>query len=194
MAGRPYAETLKRLLTSFERSAWRLEALDCYEENEACRAYLRGDPQPPPNPGSEGYRDNVRALVSQGRTIGRVHAIAGPLTPYLRFEIEWGYAFSEPAGDDVRILHRPSWDTTPFGHQPPDFWIFDDATVAVMRYAHDGRWLGLDLVENPPQVAASRQVRDLAIKDSVSFREYLALMRRASIDLAATTDGERVPT
>ncbi len=172
---------LGELLTSFTRSAWRLEALDRYEEDDACRAYFRGEPQSPPDPDFDAYLDNVRGMAAQGRQIGRVHAIVGPLTPYLRYEIEWGYALSEPAGEDVRILYRPTWKETSFQHQPPDFWVFDDETVARMRYGPDGEWLALDVIEEPTEVAVYLRLRALAIDHAVPLREYLALMRQAPL-------------
>jgi Family of unknown function (DUF6879) len=113
-----------------------------------------------------------------------VHAIVGPLTPYLRYEIEWGYAVTAEAGDDVRILHRRSWADTPFGSQPPDFWAFDldtpDPIVAVMRYADDGRWLGLDLLNDG--LTRYRQLRDLAVREAVALRDYLEILRMTSLD------------
>jgi hypothetical protein len=181
------ADTLARLLSGFRRSAWRLEARDRYEADADLHAYQRGDPLPPPvDPGMAAYLDNLRALSQQGRSSGRVHAIVGPLTPYLRYEVEWGYARTAAAGDDVRILHRRSWSETPFDEPPPDFWIFDaelpEATVALMHYAPDGEWRGLELVSG--DISEYRRLRELAVRDSVPLREYLAVLRTTPIDLS----------
>jgi hypothetical protein len=179
------AGALNHLLSNFKKTAWRLEALGRYETTDRVRSYLRGDPAPPPiGAGLAAYVENIRAMPSQGRTIGRVHAIVGPLTPYLRYEVEWGYAVTADAGDDVRILHRRSWSDTPFGSQPPDFWAFDldtaDPIVAVMHYAEDGQWLGLDLVTH--DVGEYRRLRDLAVREAIPLQSYLAGLRAASID------------
>ena len=132
------------------------------------------------------YLANLRAMPSQGRTSGRVHAIVGPLTPYLRYEVEWGYALTAAAGDEVRILHGASWEETPFGEQPPDFWIFDaelpDPTVALMHYAPDGEWRGLQVVDG--DLSMYHHLRDLAIGGSVPLRDYLAVLRTTPIDLS----------
>jgi Family of unknown function (DUF6879) len=178
-------DALNRLLSGFKRTAWRLEALDRYETTDRVRAYLRGDPAPPPpGAGLAAYVDNIRGMRCQGRSIGRVHAIVGPLTPYLRYEVEWGYAFTAEAGDDVRILHRRTWAETPFGSQPPDFWAFDldtsDPIVALMHYGDGGEWLGLDLVTR--DLDDYRHLRELAVRAAVPLRDYLALLRVTTLD------------
>ena len=180
------ADTLSRLLGGFQRSAWRLEARDRYGADPELHAYLRGDPLPPPaDAGMRAYLENLRAMPAQGRSSGRVHAIAGPLTPYLRYEVDWGYARTADAGDDVRILHRRNWAESPFGEQPPDFWLFDaelpEASVALMHYAPDGEWRGLEVITG--DVGDYIQLRDLAVRDSIALREYLAVLRTTPIDL-----------
>jgi hypothetical protein len=182
------AEMLAQLLAGFQRSAWRLEALDRYEADDHYRAYLRGDPAPPPvDEAFVDYLNTLRALPGQGRTMGRVHAIVGPLTPYLRYELDWGYALTADAGDDVRILHRRSWEESPFRAQPPDFWAFDleteRPTVAVMHYAADGRWLGLELVTH--DLDEYRVLRDLAVQASMALRSYLTTVRAIALDPTA---------
>lgn len=179
------ADTLNHLLSTFRRSAWRLEARDRYEADADLHAYLRGDPLlPAVDPALGAYLDNLRSMPGQGRTSGRVHAIAGPLTPYLRYEVEWGYARTAEAGDEVRILHRGTWSDMPFGKQPPDFWLFDvelpDPTVALMHYASDGAWRGLEVVSG--DLAEYRWLREAAIRDSIPLRDYLAVLRSTLID------------
>lgn len=178
-------ELLWELLRSFRRSAWRLEALDRYtvpSDEAPLAAFLRGDPPPLPDDELTEYLAILRSLPGQGRTMGRVHAIVGSLTPYLRYEVEWGYPPLDAAGEEVRILHRPSWRETPFGHQPPDFWLVDDETVALMRYDGEGRWLGMDIVTAEHEVAPYRALRDLAIRESVPLSQYIAAIRRVPLD------------
>jgi hypothetical protein len=119
----------------------------------------------------------LRQLPAQGRTVGRVHAITGPLTPYLRYEIEWGHAPMAAAGEVIRILAHRSWADTPFGRQPPDFWLIDDSVAAVMRYDGDGRWLGMDLLSGACDLARYCSLRDLAVDHSAPLAAYLAAMR-----------------
>jgi hypothetical protein len=178
-------EALRDLLGSFRSSAWRLEALARYTvpaEEATLGAFLRGATQRPHTASFARFLDLLRSLRKSGRTMGRVHAIAGPLTPYLRYEIEWSYVAAAEAGENIRILHSPSWAESPFGEQPPDFWLVDDASVAVMHYDEVGHWLGADFLTMPIDVAAYRRVRDIAVASSVPLTEYLAALRAAPVD------------
>jgi hypothetical protein len=178
-------EALRDLLGSFRSSAWRLEALARYTvpaEEATLGAFLRGATQRPHTASFASFLDLLRSLPESGRTMGRVHAIAGPLTPYLRYEIEWSYVAAVEAGENIRILHSPSWAESPFGEQPPDFWLVDDTSVAVMHYDEVGHWLGADFLTIPTDVAAYRRVRDLAVASSVPLTEYLAALRATPVD------------
>jgi hypothetical protein len=96
--------------------------------------------------------------------------------------VEWGYTACAAAGEDIRILHRPSWRESPFSAQPPDFYLVDDETAAVMRYDSGGRWLGFDLVTDPDQLAEYRLLRDLALHHAIPLQRYLAALRVTPID------------
>jgi hypothetical protein len=96
-------------------------------EQEEFEAFLRGDPLPPPTPPLfEQWFARLRQEHAEGKLRSRVHVIAGPLTPYLHYEIDWAYKANAAAGEDIRILHSTSWETSPFGKQPPDFYLLDD--------------------------------------------------------------------
>jgi hypothetical protein len=117
-------------LHRFERSVFRLEALDHYTsdaEDEDMRRWFAGEPVSFAS--DDDYFHQVRNATAAGKTWQRVHAVSGP-TPYVRFEVE-GYAENEAAGEDVRILQAANLEAI-FGEQPPDFWLFDDALV--LRY------------------------------------------------------------
>lgn len=176
-------QTLTTLLRDFRRNAFRLEALDRYtidEEAPSFAAFLRGEPQPPEDPEFTAWLEDLRAQRAAGKTVTRVHAIAGPLTPYLHFEIGWGYIYTGAAGEDIRILHRETWDE-PFGAQPPDFWLFDDETVAVMHYDGEGRWQGATVRDDPASVDTYRQLRDVALRHAVPLSDYLAALRTTPV-------------
>jgi hypothetical protein len=178
-------DALEHLLSGFQTSIFRLEALDRYTvdgEIEVVDAFLRGEPELPRTPAIDDFFAHIRQERAEGRIRRRVHAIAGSLTPYLRYEVEWGYTACAAAGEDIHILHSPSWRESPFGAQPPDFYLVDDETTAVMRYDSDGRWLGFDLVTHPDQLAEYRRLRDLALHDAIPLQRYLAAMRVAPID------------
>jgi Family of unknown function (DUF6879) len=178
-------DALEHLLSSFRRSIFRLEALDRYSvegETEVVDAFLRGDLELPRTPAIDAFFAHIRQERAEGRIRTRVHAIAGPLTPYLRYEVEWGYTACAAAGEEIHILHTPSWRESPFSDQPPDFYLVDDETTAVMRYDDEGHWLGFDLVTHPDQLAEYRRLRDLALQHATPLQQYLAAMRVTPID------------
>lgn len=177
-------DALIRALDEWRRTSFRLESLDRYtaeHEEGLLTAYLRGEPVPPAEPGLVEWCDLLRRERAAGRERRRVHAIAGPLTPYLRYEIDWAYTACSAAGEDVRILHRPTWADTPFGERPPDFYLLDDERVVVMSYDDVGHWLGGDIVSDPLEVAHYRVLRDHALGMAIPLRDYLAALRRTPI-------------
>lgn len=176
--------TLLRVLDEWKETSFRLESLDQYtveHEEHLLGAFFRGDLAPPFDQGLEEWLVQLRQEQSDGRTRLRVHAIAGPLTPYLRYELEWPYVVCAAAGEDIRIVHRQTWEETPFGTRPPDYYLLDDATVAVMAYDDVGHWLGGEVITEPSKVEWYRAIRDQALRAAVPLSKYLGALRQAPI-------------
>ncbi|POM26232.1 hypothetical protein BTM25_06260 [Actinomadura rubteroloni] len=159
-----------RLLLGFDRSAFRLELHPVYSmagEEEDYARFAAGEKAPPDL--HYEWLDQVAERVRSGKVMQRVHVVRRPLSDYLRFEFEWGYAFNVRAGEDIRILdltERP--DPGLPGH---DFWMFDDSTVVRMLYREDGTQIERDRVE-AADLDAYRRYRDIALADAVPFQEY----------------------
>jgi hypothetical protein len=166
-------------LRHFDRSVFRLEALDHYTsdaEDEEMRRWFAGEPARSAfmEEGGE-YLQLVRAARAQGKPWRRVHAVTGP-TPYVRFEVE-GYADNEAAGEDVRILQAADLASV-FGEPPRDFWLFDDAVVLEMRYDGTGRLVEVPVVTDSAELRRYQHLRDIALRHAVPVREYRAALRR----------------
>ncbi len=175
---------LIRVLREWSQTSFRLESLDQYtvdQEAAPLAAFVRGEPVRPPDKSLEDWLERLRREREQGKSRVRVHAIAGPLTPYLRYEIEWAYTLNAAAGEDILLLHSETWAETPFGTRPPDFYLLDDRTVAVMEYDGIGHWLGGDVITEPSDVAQYRLLRDQALNAAVPLSHYLAAMRRTPL-------------
>lgn len=161
---------LSELFDSFEREAFRLETLRDYSRSGnvgAYQEYLAGKDKP------EGYNadwvSEVRGHVNEGKRIYRVHVLSRPLTPYLRFELGWGYRTNMLGGEEFFIL-----DTT---EQPNplvgvgDFWLFDSSAVGVMSYDDSGAFLGSEVL--PVERAAEFvSYRDTALSHAQPFTEW----------------------
>jgi hypothetical protein len=176
--------TLGTLLADFQRTAFRLETRDRYtvdDEAETLTAYLRGDLFPPADPSGDSWQQLIRERVASGRTMSRVHAIGGALTPYLRYEIDWGYLYNAAAGERIQILHRADLRSVFGGVLPSDFWLFDDAVAVLMQYDDDGRLEERTVVTDPQSIAWHCRIRDVALAHAVPLREYLAALRHQPV-------------
>ncbi|MDQ3708058.1 MAG: hypothetical protein M3387_01910 [Actinomycetota bacterium] len=172
-------EEFAQLFGSFQRSAFRLETLTEYrvdDEQETFRLFLQGKPLPPHQP-SEWVR-LVQDAVAAGKTMERVHVVPSLLTPYLRFEIEWGYLHSVEAGERVYLLAAdasdPVWDLA-----TEDFWLFDDDVAVVMDYDDQGGFLRPLAVEDPDKVKEYCGVREQLLSVAVPLEQHLAGARTA---------------
>ncbi|MFD5191340.1 DUF6879 family protein [Streptomyces sp. NPDC058357] len=160
------------MFDDFQREAFRLETLDDYSRSgsvDAYRLFLDGQPKP------EGYNadwlDEVRGHVDAGRRLYRVHVLTRPLTPYLRFELGWGYRTNATAGEEFFIL-----DVTQLSNPLKgvgDFWLFDSVTAAPMRYSDGGKFLGADVLSED-QGEQYAKYRDTALAHAVPFADWWA--------------------
>ncbi|MEV7377826.1 DUF6879 family protein [Streptomyces lydicus] len=165
-------KTLGELFDTFEQEAFRLETLDDYSKSgnvSAYKAFLAGES--PPTDYNNAWVSELRSHTTQGKRVYRVHILSRPLTPYLRFELGWGYQKNATGGEEFFIL-----DTT---CQPnplagvPDFWLMDSTTPGVMNYSEDGAFLGADVL---PEERADefRAYREMALAHAVPFSEWWA--------------------
>jgi hypothetical protein len=171
-------EEFGQLFSTFARSAFRLETLSRYtvpEEAERFALFLGGAPNPGPDEGLRGWQELIRTHVSNGRSMQRVHVIRGPLTDYLRFEIEWGYRDNAAAGEDIRLLQVGQDELSEIGHE--DFWLFDEVVLVRMRYDEAGHWTGAEKVTDPDLVREYRARRDNALALAVPLDDYLSEVR-----------------
>ncbi|WEV27126.1 hypothetical protein OYE22_19430 [Streptomyces sp. 71268] len=157
-----------KLFTTFEREAFRLEALDDYSgssDPEMIRAFLAGEPQPVDY--NQQWVGDVRRSTAAGRRVYRVHVVSRPLTDYLRFELGWGYTKNQTAGEEFFILDTTDQENPVPG--VPDFWMFDESQVASMNYGEQGEFLGAALEPDPEDWV---RVRDTAMRHAVPFPDW----------------------
>lgn len=104
------------------RDLFRLETLSFYNaasDEDDFHRYLRGDLAPTAQAKSP-WLDRIRADVAAGRAWRRVHAVAHPVSDYVRYECEWGYVPNTSAGEQVRIT-----ELTPALAKVGDFFVLD---------------------------------------------------------------------
>lgn len=153
-----------------ERGMFRLETLQLYDvsyEAEPYRAFLEdGAVDLTPGP----WQDLLRRHVAAGRACRRVHVVREPLTAYLRYELAVPYARSAAAGEQIGVLvaEPGRW---PEGVPRYDYWLFDDE-VWVMRYDHAGRFVAIEVDDDPPVVAEHRQAAQTALAAAVPLDQF----------------------
>jgi hypothetical protein len=158
----------KGLFQNFQTRAFRLEVQQVYAmpgEEDEFAAFMRGEEPPPDYP----WRDIVARQTTAGKYMGRVHVVRPPVSDYLRYQFEWGYALTVPVGEDVRILDLSA--TRNPGLPDEDFWLIDN-TVVRMLYNSDGTQIGRKLVEDPNELPHYENYQRLAIEHSVPFEGY----------------------
>ncbi|MGW5676271.1 DUF6879 family protein [Streptomyces sp. NPDC003860] len=162
-------KSIGELFDTFEREAFRLETLDDYSKSgnsDAYHAFLSGQAQP--DDYNEAWVSEVRGNTASGKRMYRVHVLSRPLTPYLRFELGWGYWKNMAAGEEFFIL-----DTTeipnPLG-DVEDFWLFDAESAVVMYYS-DGAVSGRETVVGDP-AREFVTIRDVAMAHAEPFSDW----------------------
>ncbi|MCA1441255.1 hypothetical protein I6F07_13740 [Ensifer sp. IC4062] len=155
-----------------QRQVFRLECLPSYralDDEEDLAAFRNGEP---PNPsGMEGWNKVIKANSSRGVITQRVRLVTQPVSEYLRFEIIWGYRFSAPAGEDIRIIEEYQVaelrDVSGF---LPDFWLIDDHEVYVLLYDFEGYHFGNLKVTGDAAVPFCK-LRDAALSGSTRLAD-----------------------
>lgn len=165
---------LEALFDKFQHAAFRMETLPRYtvdSETERLRRYLAGEPleiEAAIREWLEFMAEEIRA----GKRWHKVHILRAPLSEYLRFECEWGYAVSTQYGQEVYILDE-SERARPADIPDEDFWLFDDDAVARLHYDGEGRFLGAELAD-AADVPRYRDYRDLAVRAAEPFASWWA--------------------
>jgi hypothetical protein len=157
----------------FEHSTFRLESRDQYvapNEEEPFRRFLVGRPQD--LSWRQPWKDLVTAAISAGKRMERVHVVSEPWTDYVRFELTCVYPSNVAAGEDVRILPRAYASALDLVDE--DFWLFDSRRAALMEYDSDGRWLSVNLVDDPEIVVRRCFWRDVALHYALPLDQYAA--------------------
>ncbi|MEV8395146.1 MULTISPECIES: DUF6879 family protein [unclassified Streptomyces] len=166
------SRTMGELFETFEREAFRLETLSDYSRSGSVAAYqefLAGRQQP--DDYNADWVTEVRHHTSSGKRVYRVHILSRPLSPYLRFELGWGYRRNMSGGEEFFIL-----DTTDRPNplpEAPDFWLFDSAAAAVLSYDEAGSFLGSEVLE-PERTRDFVVYRDIALAEAEPFTDWWA--------------------
>ncbi|MFF3441458.1 DUF6879 family protein [Streptosporangium sp. NPDC002721] len=172
------ADQFGNLFTTFKSSATRIETLAVYrveDERENYELYMTGALLPPAR--NEEWAANIRANVSAGKYMGRVHIIDHALTPYLQFEIDWYYAVNAAAGEDIRFIFREDVPDVTY----TDTWIFDDEKVVDLSYDAEGCLLYINRNDDPVRLEQARIAWTKFRDKSFPLSRLLAMIRGSEL-------------
>ncbi len=135
----------------YTRDVLRVETLQRYDnesERDGLRRYLAGEPEPP-GAGDSPWTRQLRAHAATGRSWRVLHAVAEPLSDYLRYEAEWGYTHNAAAGQDIRIAAL-----TDEVAQLGDLLIVDSRHVFRYQYDTGGRFVRAEHIDDAREIGA----------------------------------------
>lgn len=158
----------------FSRRAFRLEVRDRYavaSDGGDFARYQAGEPLPDAAR-KNAWLDELRRDTAVGKTWQWVHVVRAPLSPYLRYQFEWGYAINVTAGAQIRVLDLAERDC-PAVVPGEDFWLLDDQVGLRMHYDAEGQFLGADELGRR-ELPRYRAAQDAAWAAAQPFAEYWA--------------------
>ncbi len=165
-------DTFRRLFTTFEHTAWRLETRRGYasdRQDPDFQAFLATglspcDPEEP-------WFLNIRTQTDAGKTVGRVRIADNPPTTEQRFLLDYA-RHNTAVGEDIRYLWREDADQATLPAE--DFWIFDSRIVALLRFDDEDTMLDIELITEPAQVVRYATIRDAAMHHAVPYDRFAA--------------------
>lgn len=165
----------------FTRSAFRLETLQTYEvasDGSDYKRYLDGEPTWTPER-KQPWLDHLTAERAAGLRRSRVRVVTHPITPYTRYECEWGYVPNVAAGETVRIYdmgRTGTWTGSTFDAALNDWWLVTDhhgdMHAVRMDYGPDGQFQGAQEVIGKRRVQTLVGIRDEMWADSEPFTSW----------------------
>jgi hypothetical protein len=167
-------QELGDLLDRARSELFRLEVLDSYDvasDGGDFARYVAGG-QGPDMARKGPWLERLRQDAACGLLNRRVHVVRSPLSAYLRYEMEWGYAPNAGAGEDIRVLDLAEVSEPP-GLIDCDFWLMDTELAVIMHYDDAGRFEGASVAPGQ-ELGRYRLAASAAWQAGVPFRAYWA--------------------
>lgn len=112
------------------RDFLKIEALDYYAADpEDFRRWREGHPLVESDT-TKARHERFRTETARGITWRRIHVVTEPLSDYLMYECEWGYAGNAAAGEDIRMLTVGPGELAGV----PELFVVNGERVAISHY------------------------------------------------------------
>ncbi|HUV42332.1 MAG TPA: hypothetical protein VMY36_00240 [Patescibacteria group bacterium] len=176
-------DVLEEMFGSFEVSALRVETLPVYHieggEWEEFQHYKEGIPTADSR--HRAWIEDVRAWTRSGKEIKRIRVIPPTLAEYLRYELDWCFPQNWLAGEIIKAVSQRTYEQLVTAETKGDFWIFDQKHVLKMEYDKEGRYLGENLVSDPPLVDSHTTLFLELEQKSIAYTEVIRQIREAKL-------------
>lgn len=167
-------DAFNALFVSAEVSVLRLESrrhTDIPGERADLEAFLAGELPEVRQWEHNWFTRMVSSHAEAGRPFRRVRVMDDPLTDYNRFMIYTG-SRNVAVGEDIRYLSRAAANALDLPDH--DFWVFDSARLAELRFTDDGRFIGQDLITDPAIVARHEEWIQQGLAAATPATAYVA--------------------
>jgi len=168
------------LMLSSESSFFRVEALESYnaeEEEEIRSEYDSGNPAVPEYSTDCPWFAKIKEMKDAGNPVCRVRALSRNISPYVRFEMEWGYNPVSLIGEDYRIIIKEqhpelsdSWDE--------EYYIIDNKRLVYIKYDETGKTLGLEEEKDTEEIKKRLDQQKRLLQKAVPYNKFLAHLRK----------------
>jgi hypothetical protein len=172
------------LMRASQESFYRIEALENYKaksEDDLISKYCSGEVIPPVLNGNTPWFQLIKSFADKGRPLQRIRVLSRNISPYLRFETEWGYNLLQGFGEQFNIVLKEqhpnlkeAWDA--------EYYVIDNKRVVYLNYDENGTTLGFSEETNPSEIERRISHKNELVKVAVPYRNFLAHLRtKASI-------------
>lgn len=170
----PFA-SVSHLFREFRHTAWRLETRRGYASDRNSplwRRFQAGEDlaSEPAN----AWRQNVAEQTAVGKRFERVRLFDDPLTQGQEFLLARAPS-NVAAGEDIRYLAREQEKEQRLPDY--DFWLFDSKIVVRFAFDDEDITLGVYVTEDPAEVLAACQARDVAWHHAARAEEFARRVR-----------------
>lgn len=161
---------LNALFESVTRSSWRWECQGRYDVDRAgLERWLRGEPEIEDDE-DRAWVAYIQGLTRAGIPFERVRMLADPPTDYNRWMLDIT-GRNVAAGESIRWISEGR--ARELGMPTYDFYLFDEARLAVLRFDRDTVLTGVEVIDDENVVDQHRQLRDQVWPLAVPHAEYV---------------------
>ncbi|MER6397484.1 DUF6879 family protein [Kitasatospora sp. NPDC001603] len=165
-------EEFDGMFESFQHTTFRLETRRRYRSDEQTETYRRfAAGQAPGWDLEDPWCRSRREQVALGKRFELVRIMDNPPTFGQRYLLD-NAERNGAVGEDIRYLWRADADRLSLPNE--DTWLFDSRAIALLRFDADDDLIGVELINDPVQVARACQARDSAWRFATPHREFSA--------------------